>query len=92
MAEYNYVSVDIRKEIANQVEAEYDGELTIRDVVLWLWDNGLIDKKGARNALIKEFFTTQLKTQNVTESVLDCSVNFDISIDSVKKIVYNYTH
>jgi len=89
MDDYNYVSIDIKKEFAALVEREYDNGLTIADIVKWLYEKGYISKKAARDSLIREFYYTQLKTQNATESRLDCAVVFDVTDKTIQDIVYN---
>jgi len=88
--ELNYVIVDIEGETADLVEAEYQGDRTIGDIVRWMFDRGLIDRLKARNLLLKQFYIQQVRHQSVTESVLDCAVNFNISSSAVKAIIYDY--
>lgn len=84
----NYVSVDIPKEFADLVEAEYDNGLTIGEVVQWLWKRGFIDQRAARNALIRDFYYQQLHNQTATDARLDCAVNFNVTEKTVQRIIY----
>lgn len=87
--------INIRHEFIDLVLQQYpDNNIwnseAIKELIFWLLDQGWIDDFRAKKAVIKYYYTHQLKVNQgkVGESVLDAAIAFDVTEHYVKQIIY----
>jgi hypothetical protein len=88
------MDTSIREELACMAQRRWDRtkEVTIVNVVRFLFDMGWIDPTRVRRAIIKDFYFQMLKHNkgNAHESRLDVQANYDVSEGYIKDILYRF--
>lgn len=86
------MEVNIREELAAMVQRRWDRqqEVTVQDVVRFMYDMGWIEPVRAKKAVIKDFYYQMLKHNrgNAQESRLDVQANYEVCDRYIQFLLY----
>ena len=84
--------VDVKAKSIELIESKYGGEMTVKGIVGFLLDVGMMDKRQAMRSLVKSFYYKTLAENgnHAGNAKIDASIEFDVSTKYVENCVYQF--
>jgi len=84
--------VDVKGKSIELIAAKYGGEMTVDQMVGFLFDIGVLEKRQAMRMLVKSFYYKELKDNgnHASNAAIDTAIEFDVSKRYVENCVYSF--
>jgi len=91
---------DVKHELVELVKSKYNGETNLDNIIEFLWEAGMLDKKTSLRYCIRaEYYNILKEQQQEVMDVKSCFTikmdiadKFDVELDFVNNAIYKYTH
>lgn len=85
---------DVKHELSELITGKFEGETSVSNVVEYLWNLGVLNKKTALRCLIRSDYYEMIKAQDkgFTEIKYELADKYDVDFDFVKNTIYKYSH
>ena len=88
---------DVKHELVELVRSKYNGETNLENIIEFMWEAGMLDKKTSLRYCIRARYYSRLREQHETKEScfaikVEIADKFDVELDFVNNAIYKYTH